>query len=148
MLNVEIDDELRQVGLSREITNRIQKLRKAANVQPEDDLEVFYKLSAEASTKDAWLSKVVTQHGARVQKAIKRPFISGEHMPRGAPLIGETSFEYMPEGSKNAVPEVVRLYVCKPSPQVNPAAKWEVDQATAYGYLASFSQEGLQRHLK
>ena len=45
MLCTAIDDELKLMGVSREITNRIQKLRKAANVQPEDPIVVYYELN-------------------------------------------------------------------------------------------------------
>jgi len=44
MLDLKIDEELRQMGLAREIVNKVQKLRKAAGLNIEDQVEVFYEL--------------------------------------------------------------------------------------------------------
>ena len=62
MINTVIDEELRQVGTSREIVNRIQKLRKAEGVQIDDEIEVFF----EHDQKTGVLSAVVGNHGEKI----------------------------------------------------------------------------------
>ena len=90
MLDTEIDDELKLIGVSREITNRIQKLRKAANVQPEDPIVVYYEVDASHET----LSKVLKDHSARIEKQVKRPFKSFSDKGANESLVDETKFEY------------------------------------------------------
>lgn len=140
MLNTVIDDELRQVGLQREVINRIQRLRKAGQVLPTDEIEVFYKLNDEASGKDAWLNQVIQKFGDKISKHIKRPFLPASAMPKNSPLINDTVFEFVPEGApKDAKPEAVQIYVCKPSPQVDPAAlAKDVSADDVFQVLASY----------
>lgn len=59
MLNTVLDDELLQTGYSREIVNRIQKLRKTSGISIEDRIEIFY----ESSANDAPLDKVIKNMG-------------------------------------------------------------------------------------
>jgi len=46
MLHTTLDDELLETGYSREIVNRIQKLRKTSGISIEDRIEVFYETTA------------------------------------------------------------------------------------------------------
>lgn len=41
LLNLTQDDELKLQGASREVINKIQKLRKKAGLQPDDDIVIF-----------------------------------------------------------------------------------------------------------
>lgn len=59
MLNTVLDDGLLQTGYSREIVNRIQKLRKTSGISIEDRIEIFY----ESSANDAPLDKVIKNMG-------------------------------------------------------------------------------------
>jgi isoleucyl-tRNA synthetase len=117
MLKTVVDDELRQIGLSREVINRIQRARKAGQILPTDEIEVYYKLNGEAAADGAWLNQVMQKHGEKIAKYIKRPFLPATAMPKMSPVINETAFEFVPEGApKDAKPEVVDIMVCKPSP--------------------------------
>jgi isoleucyl-tRNA synthetase len=42
MLDLVIDEKLKQMGITREIVNKVQKLRKAAGLNIEDQVEIFY----------------------------------------------------------------------------------------------------------
>jgi len=44
VLDLEVDELMRQEGLAREIINRVQRLRKKAGIHPSDPIEVFYDL--------------------------------------------------------------------------------------------------------
>jgi len=45
------------MGQSREVTNRIQQLRKSAGISIEDQIEVFYQKSEEA--KNSLMEKLI-----------------------------------------------------------------------------------------
>lgn len=142
MLNTVIDDELRQVGTSREITNRIQKLRKAEGVQIDDEIEVYFELS----NQDEALKAVINNHGDKIQKAIRKPFMPANMKPGSQQLIGETKFEFVPEGAPEGTkPEVVTLYVCSAAPHVNNEAVTALgaDPVAIQSLLANFDQAGL-----
>jgi len=87
MLSTNVDDELRQIRDSREISNRIQKLRKSSGVQLEDEIEIFYELNDNASGNDSWLYQVTNQHSDKIQKSIKKMFLPVKHQQPGAPFI-------------------------------------------------------------
>ena len=46
MLKTTLDLELQKMGYAREITNRIQKLRKSTGISIDDQIEVFYKINS------------------------------------------------------------------------------------------------------
>jgi len=70
VLDLEVDEHMRQEGLARELINRIQKLRKKGGVVPTDPIEVFYEV---ADPKDA-LNQVVVSHKGLVHNTIGVPF--------------------------------------------------------------------------
>ncbi len=48
MLDITLDERLKQKGMAREIVNKVQKLRKAVGLHIDDHVEVFYKVSGAA----------------------------------------------------------------------------------------------------
>ena len=42
MINVVLDEKLKQMGMAREIVNKVQKLRKQAKLNIDDVVEIFY----------------------------------------------------------------------------------------------------------
>ena len=50
MLNITLDDNLRQKGMAREIVNKVQKLRKAVGLNIDDQVEVFYRVPTTGSS--------------------------------------------------------------------------------------------------
>lgn len=43
LLNMEQNEDLRRIGLGREVTNRIQRLRKTSGISIEDQIEIYWK---------------------------------------------------------------------------------------------------------
>lgn len=119
MIKTVIDDELREVGTSREIVNRVQKLRKAEGVQIDDEIEVYFEHESGAKI----MQSVVSNHGDKIQKAIRKPFLPVTMKPENIQIIGTTEYEFLPEGApKGTLPEVLTLYVCNSAPHVNTEA--------------------------
>lgn len=50
MLDIVQTDELKNIGLAREITNRIQRLRKTSGISIDDQIEIFYSFDDESKT--------------------------------------------------------------------------------------------------
>lgn len=48
MLNTQLTPELKRSGLSREITNRIQRLRKNSGISIDDQIDIFYEVVGES----------------------------------------------------------------------------------------------------
>jgi len=68
ILNTSADESMQNEGISREIINRIQKLRKKAHLVPTDKVTVYLKY-------DESLAHVVEQYGEGIQNAIKAPVL-------------------------------------------------------------------------
>lgn len=66
-LDIQIHPDLQGEWLAREMTNRVQKLRKKAGLQATDDVDVYYKL--EEST-GAELEAAIGQYEAVIRKTI------------------------------------------------------------------------------
>jgi hypothetical protein len=82
LLNTTMNETLRQMGQSREITNRIQKLRKSVGISIDDQIEVFH------SEPVGSLKIILENHSDKIKKAIKMPFLSEGFKQPGAIIIG------------------------------------------------------------
>ena len=82
LLKTTMDDNLRQMGVSREITNKIQKLRKSVGISIDDQIEVFHSAPV-GSLKD-----ILGNHSDKIKKAIKMPFLPDTFKQNGAVVIG------------------------------------------------------------
>lgn len=102
LLNIQMDENLKQMGMAREITNRIQKLRKSSGISIDDQIEVFYSAPEKGTLND-----VLTNHSDKIRDLIKMPFFKVNVMQPNQPVIGTTSFEN--DG------EVVDITICKSS---------------------------------
>lgn len=71
ILDVAIHPELAQEGLAREIINRVQQLRKKANLKPTDDVKMEYKVQEDPD--EIGLEKVFETQGSYIEKALRRP---------------------------------------------------------------------------
>ena len=71
ILDVAIHPELAQEGLAREIINRVQQLRKKANLKPADDVKMEYAVQEDPN--DIGLEKVFESQGSYIEKALRRP---------------------------------------------------------------------------
>ncbi|RVX73483.1 Isoleucine--tRNA ligase, cytoplasmic [Exophiala mesophila] len=71
ILDVAIHPELEQEGLAREIINRVQQLRKKANLVPTDDVKMEYRV--EQDPENIGLEAVFESQSAFIEKALRRP---------------------------------------------------------------------------
>ena len=94
--------------MSRELTNRIQRCRREANISIDERIEVFYELPADNSSV---LHEVVSLHTDKILKAIKRPFLPADLKSEKAEVLGTTEYE-----NPDKEGEKVLLYVCKACP--------------------------------
>jgi len=73
VLDVQPDDQLQAEGTAREFVNRVQRLRKAAKLNPNDDITVYYK------TASKQLGEVVTTFTELIQTALKQPIVENKN---------------------------------------------------------------------
>ncbi|KIV95145.1 isoleucine-tRNA ligase [Exophiala mesophila] len=71
ILDVAIHPELEQEGLAREIINRVQQLRKKANLVPTDDVKMEYRVQQDPD--NIGLEAVFESQSAFIEKALRRP---------------------------------------------------------------------------
>jgi len=72
MLYTVKDEELMRKGLSREVTNRIQRLRKESGISIEDQIEIFYEFVNEASDTSE-IGTVVTEYQSAIEATTRMP---------------------------------------------------------------------------
>jgi len=77
LLNVEPDSGMKDEGTSREIINRIQKLRKKAQLVPSDEVTVFYAVKPNGE-----LERVIKQFSDFIANTLKAP-IQSLPLPNG-----------------------------------------------------------------
>ena len=108
LLKTTMDDNLRQMGTAREITNRIQKLRKSVGISIDDQIEVFYQTAGKG------LTDILKNHDDKIKKSIKMPFMSVDFKQPNAVVIGQIEYE-----SEDG--ESLTLFICKPTVQLHDA---------------------------
>jgi isoleucyl-tRNA synthetase len=104
MLRTVLDDNLKMMGYAREVTNKIQKLRKEKGVSIDDKIEVFFQVHGEG---EPVLSQILEQHHDRIQKAIKMPFLPLSEMKSDSKEAGRTFYSLTEEAS-----DKIELVVC------------------------------------
>ena len=70
LLDVTVDPDLAKAGIAREIVNRVQKLRKKANLVPTDDVKMEYKLLSDPD--NTGIEDVFENHGHVFERALRR----------------------------------------------------------------------------
>jgi len=71
ILDAALYPELAEEGLSREIINRVQRLRKKAGLQPTDDVKMEYNVIADP--ENVGLAKIFRNQAKAIEKALRRP---------------------------------------------------------------------------
>jgi len=81
LMDMTPNEELLEEGLAREIINRVQKLKKKAQLIPTDPVIIYYALSANKNAKkdvletQAQLQKVLVNYVSMIKGAVKSEFI-------------------------------------------------------------------------
>ena len=88
MLNTKVTPELKRQGLSREITNRIQRLRKNSGISIEDQIDIFYEVVGESNE----IRAVLDAHLRSIQDQTRMPVMDSSERVLDAPFVGETEF--------------------------------------------------------
>ncbi|XP_054003576.1 isoleucine--tRNA ligase, cytoplasmic [Hylaeus anthracinus] len=86
LLDVTPDESMHNEGLAREVINRIQKLRKKAQLVPSDDAIAYYEIQ----DKDSNLAKVIVSHKDFIETATKTLQEDISTMPSNASVIIES----------------------------------------------------------
>lgn len=88
LVNVTPDQDMLDEGFSREIINRVQKLRKKARLVPTDDVDVFYSVS---NTSD--ILRIINIHRDFIESTVKAPMLPIEKMSASKIVIIEETQE-------------------------------------------------------
>lgn len=88
LVNVTPDQDMLDEGFSREIINRVQKLRKKAKLVPTDEVDVFFSVS-----KNSDILRIINLHRDFIESTVKAPLIPVESMPSSKPVIIEEAQE-------------------------------------------------------
>lgn len=85
-LDIQIHADLQGEWLARELTNRIQKLRKKAGLQATDDVEVYYSLEDQSG---ADLLSAIKQYADLIHKTVGNVPVDEKERKSGTELIRE-----------------------------------------------------------
>lgn len=84
LLDVTSDEAMHNEGMAREVINRVQKLRKKAQLVPSDEAVVYYEIDASSN-----LARVVVSHKEFIESATKTPQRDMTELPSDAVRIIE-----------------------------------------------------------
>ncbi|KAI9335063.1 isoleucyl-tRNA synthetase [Pilaira anomala] len=90
LMDVKLYPELEEEGVAREIVNRVQRLRKKANLLPTDDINMYYRFAADLSSE---LEKIIKNQEATLVKVIKKPLLDISNMSSSEAVIVEEQQE-------------------------------------------------------
>lgn len=71
ILDTEMQLSLLHEGIAREVVNRVQQLRKRAELKPTDDVKMEYKVLTDPD--NIGIERVFEEHGKKFEKALRRP---------------------------------------------------------------------------
>ena len=66
-----LTQEMKDEGVSREVVNRIQKLKKKAKLVPTDEVTVFYDVPK------GYLADVIKNHFDKIETSVRAKFVAG-----------------------------------------------------------------------
>jgi isoleucyl-tRNA synthetase len=89
-LDVQIYPELQGEWLTREMINRVQKLRKKAGLQATDDVEVYYTFTEGEGQE---ILEAIQNNEAVIIKAMRRAPVNGKNKPADAKVLLEEEQE-------------------------------------------------------
>jgi isoleucyl-tRNA synthetase len=75
MLDVVQTEELKQIGISREVTNRIQRLRKTSGISIDDQIEIYYSFRVQKQ-----LSAILPKYTDRITAQTRMPVLALSEM--------------------------------------------------------------------
>ncbi|AQK81818.1 Isoleucine--tRNA ligase, cytoplasmic [Zea mays] len=88
ILDLRADQSLFEAGVAREVVNRIQKLRKTAQLEPADPVDVYYE--SVGSDKNT-LEEILKSQDQYIRDALGSPIMPKEMAPTDDVILGEES---------------------------------------------------------
>jgi len=85
-LDIQVHSDLHGEWLARELTNRVQKLRKKAGLQATDDIDIYYRFEEGAGTE---LLTAIKDHALLIQKTVGSVPVDVDRKVGGTELISE-----------------------------------------------------------
>ncbi|KAK0075984.1 hypothetical protein PV325_006058 [Microctonus aethiopoides] len=85
LLDITPDESMQNEGIAREIINRVQKLRKKADLVPSDEADVYYEITDASSS----LAKVIVAYKDFIETTTKTPQNNISLLPKNASVIIE-----------------------------------------------------------
>lgn len=90
MLDIKLYNELEQEGLAREIINRVQRLRKKANLLPTDNVLTYYQFTKDVGEA---LETVIKTQNDVIVKVLKKPLYNVSEKAGNAEVLAEEEQE-------------------------------------------------------
>jgi len=90
ILDLRADQSLFEAGVAREVVNRIQKLRKTAQLEPSDPVDVYYKSVDHGKNS---LGEILNSQVQYIRDALGSPLVPKEMAPTDVVLVGEESHD-------------------------------------------------------
>ncbi|KAF8658531.1 hypothetical protein HU200_058988 [Digitaria exilis] len=90
ILDLRADQSLFEAGVAREVVNRIQKLRKTAQLEPSDPVDVYYK---SAGNDKSTLEQILKSQDQYIRDALGSPLVPIEMSPTDVVVLGEESHD-------------------------------------------------------
>jgi len=135
VLDTYVDKVLLGEQTAREITNRVQKLRKSSRVQIGDALDVFYKVTSTNPEIIAEVDEAVKANAELINSTIRSKIEPASKRPAHAQVIGKVADTLNEEGT------TLELMLCEPSVAVLPeeqlAKALSVESKMAKGIAAT-----------
>ena len=98
MLDKVLTEDLKMIGLSREVTNRIQRLRKTSGITIDDQIEIFYSFADESKH----MAQVVTKYQDKMYAQTRMSVLPLKHKQGEPKVVGNTEFVH-PEDESDRV---------------------------------------------
>jgi len=113
ILNIEEDAQLVQESLAREVTRRVQQLRKEAGLVPTDDCDVFFRPAKGVDAAQSNVCTAIVQQAAYVREVLGRDlYPADQFLPsyaEGAALLAQGTLEL--EGESSVQLYLTRMFV-------------------------------------
>jgi isoleucyl-tRNA synthetase len=89
LLDCTPDQSMLDEGVSREVINRVQKLRKKANLMPSDDVTVYFELSPPKHD----LARIISEFRETIEVTTKSPIRDASQKANGMAQIAQDSYD-------------------------------------------------------
>lgn len=141
MLDIVQTDQLKHIGMAREVTNLIQRLRKTSGISIDDQIEIFYSCKNETAQG---LSYIVGKYSDKMMAQTRMPVLQLSEKQGTPVVIGNVDFEHPDDES-----DKVMVQICLAAPKFT--SKFESEFAShgsefvknLVSYVGQFNRKAL-----